>query len=74
MNSSLKDKKFSMEDVKAAHALKPYLPEKKFIKQFAFLNYKISKGWTEDRIVRYVDLLLNDINTDVADVSRKEKN
>lgn len=74
MNTSLKDKKFSMEDVKAAHALKPYLPEKKFIKQFAFLNYKISKGWTVDRIVKYVDLLIADIDTDLNNVSKKENN
>jgi hypothetical protein len=74
MNTSLKDKKFSMEDVKAAHALKPYLPEKKFIKQFAFLNYKISKGWTEDRIIKYVDLLLSEIDTDVQNISKKETN
>lgn len=63
-----------MEDVKAAHALKPYLPEKKFIKQFAFLNYKISKGWTEDRIIKYVDLLLSEIDTDVQNISKKETN
>lgn len=49
--------KFTMEDVKAAHELKPYLPQKKFVKQFGFLNYKITKGWTMERIVKYVQLL-----------------
>ena len=52
--NKLKEKKFTMDDVAIAHSLKPYLPVEKFIKQFAFLNYKISKGWTMEKIVNKI--------------------
>lgn len=45
-----------MEDVKTAHALKPYLPQKKFVRFFGFLNFKISKGWNEKRIEKFISL------------------
>jgi|TARA_R110000822_G_scaffold110691_1_gene241077 hypothetical protein len=60
--NSLKSKKFSMEDVKTAHSLKPYLPEEKFIKQFAFLNFKISKGVSMDEIVSMYDSIMESKN------------
>ena len=51
-----------MEDVKTAHSLKPYLPEEKFIKQFAFLNFKISKGVSMDEIVYMYDSIMESKN------------
>ena len=56
-------KKFTMEDVKIAHSLKPYLPEIKFIKQFAFLNLKISKGWDMSKITKLYDKINENDNT-----------
>lgn len=53
-------KKFTMEDVKISHSIKPYLPEKKFVKFFGFLNFKISKGWNEKRIQKYIELSLSE--------------
>jgi len=50
-----------MEDVKAAHALKPYLPVEKFIKQFAFLNLKISQGWDMNKVVKHVETITADV-------------
>jgi len=51
--------KFTMEDVKIAHSLKPYLSEKKFVRQFGYLNYKISKGYTSEQIVKLYDKTIN---------------
>jgi len=52
-----KSDKFTMEDVDSAHMLKPYLPKKYFLKKFAYLNYKISKGWDMERIVKLIELM-----------------
>ena len=49
-------KKFTMDDVDAAHALKPYLAKKKFLKFFGYLNFKISKGWNRERITKLIEL------------------
>lgn len=61
MMNKLKRKKFSMEDVKAAHALKPYLPVEKLIKQFAFLNLKISQGWDMNKVIKHVETITADV-------------
>jgi len=52
----MKVEKFSMEDVDAAHALKPYLPKERFIRFFGFLNYKLSKGWSGEKIAKLIEL------------------
>lgn len=49
-----------MEDVNAAHELKVYLPKKKFVKFFGYLNFKISKGWDEERITKLIELSLSE--------------
>jgi len=49
--------KFTMEDVDSAHMIKPYLPKKYFLKKFGYLNYKISKGWDMERIVKLIQLM-----------------
>lgn len=36
--------KFTMEDVRLVHSMKPYLPIERFIKLYGYFNYKISKG------------------------------
>ena len=56
-------RKFTMEDVKIAHSLKPYLPEEKFLKQFAFLNLKITQGWNMNKIVQLYDKMHTDDKT-----------
>jgi hypothetical protein len=48
--------KFTMEDVRAAHAIKPYLPLKRFIRFFGFLNFKISKGWSGEKIAKLIEI------------------
>jgi hypothetical protein len=48
--------------------LKPYLPVEKFIKQFAFLNYKISKGWTMEKIVNNINN--GSLNVSVSNVRK----
>lgn len=60
-------KKFTMEDVDAAHALKPYLPKKIFVKKFAYLNSKIKKGWGIEKIMALFNVLNN------LDEHRKDK-
>lgn len=52
-------KKFTMEDVEAAHALKPHLPKKTFVKKFAYLNSKIRKGWNMEKIMALFNVLNN---------------
>jgi hypothetical protein len=52
-----------MKDVEAAHAIKPYLPKIKILKNFAFLNRKIKQGWTEEGIVSYVGLCQSEHTT-----------
>jgi len=49
--------KFTMEDVDAAHALKPHLPKKIFVKKFAYLNSKIKKGWGIEKIMALFNAL-----------------
>ena len=66
--NKLKEKKFTMDDVTIAHSLKPYLPVEKFIKQFAFLNYKISKGWTMEKIVNKINN--GSLNVSVSNVRK----
>jgi hypothetical protein len=66
--NKLKEKKFTMDDVAIAHSLKPYLPVEKFIKQFAFLNYKISKGWTMEKIVNKINN--GSLNVSVSNVRK----
>jgi len=66
--NKLKEKKFTMDDVVIAHSLKPYLPVEKFIKQFAFLNYKISKGWTMEKIVNIINN--GSLNVSVSNVRK----
>ena len=61
MINKIKEKKFSMEDVRVAHALKPYLPVEKFIKQFAFLNLKISQGWDMNKVMKHVESITTDV-------------
>jgi len=56
MLNSRTSNKFTMEDVNAAHAIKPYLPKKRFIKFFGFLNYKLSKGWSGQKIAKLIEL------------------
>jgi hypothetical protein len=56
-------KRFTMKDVEAAHAIKPYLPKIKILKNFAFLNRKIKQGWTEEGIVSYVGLCQSEHTT-----------
>jgi len=54
--------KLTMEDVKAAHSIKPYLPEKRFVKFFGFINYKLKKGWSGQKIMRLIELCLEENN------------
>jgi len=56
MLNSRTSNKFTMEDVNAAHSIKPYLPKKRFIKFFGFLNYKLSKGWSGQKIAKLIEL------------------
>lgn len=58
-----KTKLFTMEDVNAAHAIKPYLPKIKILKNFAFLNRKIRQGWTKEGVVSYVGLCQSEHTT-----------
>jgi len=58
-----KTKLFTMEDVNAAHAIKPYLPKIKILKNFAFLNRKIRQGWNEEGIVSYIGLCQSEHTT-----------
>ena len=46
---------FTMEDVDLAKELKPYLPKKFLIKQFAFCNYKLKRGWSMGRLIAYIE-------------------
>jgi len=52
-----------MEDVNAAHAIKPYLPKIKILKNFAFLNRKIRQGWSKEGVVSYVGLCQSEHTT-----------
>lgn len=58
-----KAKLFTMEDVNAAHAIKPYLSKKIFLKKFAFLNRKIRQGWSMEGVVSYVGLCQSEHTT-----------
>jgi len=49
--------KFTMEDVNSAHAIKPYLPKKVFVKKFAYLNSKLRKGWSIDQVARLLEIM-----------------
>jgi hypothetical protein len=48
-------KHFTMEDVDLAKKLKPYLPKKFIIKQFAFCNLKLRQGWSLGSLIAYIE-------------------
>lgn len=52
-----------MQDVEAAHSLKPYLPKKRYVKFFGFINYKMKKGWSGEKIMKLIELCLESNNT-----------
>lgn len=49
--------KFTMEDVDIAHELKPYLPKKVFVKKFAYLNSKLRKGWSLEKVIKLMEVI-----------------
>ena len=51
-----------MRDVEAAHALKPYLPKKRYVKFFGFINYKMKKGWPGEKVMKLFELCLESDN------------
>ena len=51
-----------MQDVEAAHSLKPYLPKKRYVKFFGFINYKMKKGWSGEKIMKLIELCLESNN------------
>ena len=67
----MKTMKFTMEDVEAAHSLKPYLPKERFVKFFGFLNFKIHKGWSGEKITKLIEIAVEG-KGDLA-MSTKEK-
>jgi hypothetical protein len=60
-----------MEDVEAAHSIKPYLPRERFVKFFGFLNFKIHKGWSGEKIAKLIEIAVEG-KGDLA-MSTKEK-
>jgi len=48
-------KLFTMEDVDLAKKLKPYLPKKFIVKQFAFCNFKLRQGWSLGSLIAYIE-------------------
>ena len=54
--------KLTMKDVEAAHALKPYLPKKRYVKFFGFINYKMKKGWPGEKVMKLIELCLESDN------------
>jgi hypothetical protein len=63
--------KLTMQDVEAAHALKPYLPRKRFVKFFGFINYKLKKGWSGKKIMKLIEFCLQG-NLDYKQPTNKE--
>ena len=71
----MKTMKFTMEDVEAAHSLKPYLPKERFIKFFGFLNFKIHKGWSGEKIAKLIQIAVEgkgDLSMEVKDEKKKK--
>jgi hypothetical protein len=67
--------KLTMQDVEAAHSLKPYLPKKRYVKFFGFINYKMKKGWSGEKIMKLIELCLESNNTvEFKQPTRKEDN